>query len=65
VVPALLEIKELLPPKFLAYVEAVNEWIDYQKSAENEMFEKQDMFTPNWRSEPQARDELNNYLKHI
>jgi hypothetical protein len=63
VVPALLEIKELLPPKFLAYVEAVNEWIDYQKSSELEMFEKQDMFNDNWRSKPQARDELNNYLK--
>ena len=27
------------------------------------MFEKEDMFTPDWRSEPRARDELNNYLK--
>ena len=37
VVPALLEIKELLPPKFLAYVEAVNEWLDYQNNAEKEI----------------------------
>ena len=63
VVPALLEIKELLPPKFLAYVEAVNEWLNYQNNAEKEMFEKQDMFHDNWRSAPQARDELENYLK--
>ena len=62
VVPALLEIKELLPPKFLAYVEAVNEWLDYQNNAENEMFEKQDMFHDNFRSAPKARDELENYL---
>jgi len=62
VVPALLEIRELLPPKFLAYVEAVNEWLDYQNNAENEMFEKQDMLHDNFRSEARAREELENRL---
>ena len=63
VIPKLLEIKELLPSQFLALVMAINEWMEYQRNAEVEMANNQNMFKEHWKSAPNAREELEQYLK--